>query len=140
MNKGKASSRRAATQKSTGTRDPAGLIPLRPVEFEILLVLTGGDAHGYAIMKETEGRTDGRTRLETGTLYRALRRLTADGLVKPADEKPAADVNDERRRYFAITPFGRDVAVAEARRLATQVDAARARALLDGVQTPGSAS
>jgi DNA-binding PadR family transcriptional regulator len=120
-------------------RDPNELIPLRPVEFEILLVLTGGDAHGYAIIKEAESRVDGLSRIETGTLYRALRRLAAEGLVEPAEEKPAADMDDERRRYFAITPFGREVAAAEARRLATQVDAARSRALLDGAKASGGA-
>ena len=112
----------------------SNLIPLRPVEFEILLVLTGGDAHGYAIIKEAEGRPNGMSRMETGTLYRALRRLSADGLVKPAEVKPAEDVRDERRRYFTITPLGREVAAAEARRLAAQVDTARARALLEETQ------
>ncbi len=113
-------------------RSPTDLIPLRPVEFEILLVLTGGDAHGYAIIKEAESRANDVQRIETGTLYRALRRLTAEGLVKPADEKPAEDMGDERRRYFTLTALGREVAAAEARRLASQVDAARSRALLGG--------
>ena len=119
----------------TPHRDPDDCIPLRPVEFEILLVLTGGDAHGYAIIKEAESRAHGKTRIETGTLYRALRRLTSDGLVEPADERTAADMDDQRRRYFTITRFGRRVAAAEARRLATQVDTARSRALLKGAQT-----
>lgn len=132
------SSRNAGSKhRPRANRDPAELLPLRPVEFEILLVLTGGDAHGYAIIKEAESRGDGTSRIETGTLYRALRRLTSEGLVKPAEEKPAADVGDERRRYFAITSFGRDVAAAEARRMATQVDAMRSRALLDGIRTAG---
>ena len=117
--------------------DPGDFIPLRPVEFEILLVLTGGDAHGYAIIKEAESRANGMPRIETGTLYRALRRLTSDGLVEPAEEKKAEDMGDERRRYFSITSFGREVAAAEARRLATQVDAARSRALLGGAQARG---
>jgi DNA-binding PadR family transcriptional regulator len=124
-------------RKPPTTRHPGDLIPLRPVEFEILLVLTGGDAHGYAIIKEAESRANGKTRIETGTLYRALRRLTSEGLVEPAEEKPAVDVDDERRRYFAITAFGREVAAAEARRLATQVETARSRALLGGVRSNG---
>jgi len=115
--------------------DPGDFIPLRPVEFEILLVLTGGDAHGYAIIKEAEARANESTRIETGTLYRALRRLTSEGLVKPVEEKMAEDMDDQRRRYFAITPFGRTVASAEARRLAAQVDTARARSLLKRTQT-----
>jgi DNA-binding PadR family transcriptional regulator len=120
-------------------RRATDLIPLRPVEFEILLVLTGGEAHGYAIIKEAESRANGVSRMETGTLYRALRRLSAEGLVEPAEERRAADVGDERRRYFAITPFGREVAAAEARRLAAQLDTARSRALLDGAKANGRA-
>lgn len=111
-------------------RNPAAFLPLRPVEFEILLVLTGGDHHGYAIIQQAEERTAGKLRLETGTLYRALRRLTAAGMVKPTSKRPAPDLDDERRRYFAITPLGRKVAVAEARRMASLVDTARARSLI----------
>ena len=118
-------------------RDPRELVPLRPIEFEILLVLTGGDAHGYAIIKEAESRSTGLSRIETGTLYRALRRLTAEGLVGPAEVKPAADVGDQRRRYFSITPFGREVAALEANRLATQLETARARALLSEIEARG---
>ena len=114
-------------------RNPESFLPLRPVEFEILLVLAGGDHHGYAIIQQTEERTDGRIRLETGTLYRALRRLSSDGLVKPSPKRPARDLDDERRRYFAITPLGQKVASAEARRMANLVDAARARSLMTGV-------
>ncbi len=131
MRKAKTSRKPASKLKSSANQNPDDFIPLRPVEFEILLVLTGGEAHGYAIIKEAESRANGMSRIETGTLYRALRRLTTDGLVEPAEERPADDMDDERRRYFAITPFGRTVAAAEARRLATQVDAARSRALLD---------
>lgn len=115
-------------------QNPEEYIPLRPVEFEILLVLTGGESHGYGIIKETEERSQGQTRIETGTLYRALRRLTESGMVKPSSRRSAPDLDDERRRYFSITPFGRRVATAEARRLAAQVDEARARALLPELQ------
>jgi len=111
-------------------RNPEMLLPLRPVEFEILLVLADGDHHGYAIIQRTEERTEGRLRLETGTLYRALRRLASGGLVKPSSKRPAPDLDDERRRYFSITPLGRKVAAAEARRMAGLVDAARARSLI----------
>jgi len=113
-------------------RNPADYIPLRPVEFEILLVLSGADSHGYGIVKEAESRNPGQGPMETGTLYRALRRLTEAGMVAPSDQRPAPDLDDERRRYFSITPFGRAVAAAEARRLLAQVDAARARELLSG--------
>jgi DNA-binding PadR family transcriptional regulator len=113
-------------------RDPNDLIPLRPVEFEILLVLSRGDSHGYAIIKEAEDRWEGAQRIETGTLYRALRRLVSTGLIEPSDRRPAPEVDDERRRYFAITPFGRVVAATEAQRLRAQVEAAHAGALLSG--------
>jgi DNA-binding PadR family transcriptional regulator len=114
------------------SKDPRAFLPLRPIEFEILLVLTGGDSHGYAIIKEAEERWPGSDRLETGTLYRALRRLSKAGLVKPADRRPSGDGEDERRRYFTITSLGKSVAAAEARRLEAQVDVARARELLSG--------
>jgi len=107
-------------------------LPLRPIEFEILLVLVGGDSHGYAIITEAQERWPGHKPMETGTLYRALRRLTKAGLVVPSERRPAPEVDDERRRYFAITPFGKSVASAEARRLEVQVDMARTRELLSG--------
>ena len=130
-------------------RSPDTFIPLRPVEFEILLVLTGGESHGYGMIKEVEERSGGRNRIATGTLYRALRRLTSAGLVVPTDRRPTRepgatpdghptpDPDEERRRYYAITPFGREVAAAEARRMADQVATARARALLPGFDGPG---
>jgi len=109
-------------------------LPLRPVEFEILLVLLGGDSHGYAIIKEAEARWPGNGRMETGTLYRAIRRLTQAGMVKPSDRRPAPEADDERRRYFSITPFGETVAAAEARRLAAQLAVARSRDLLPSAE------
>lgn len=111
-------------------KNPEDFLPLRPVEFEVLLVLAEGESHGYAIIKEAEGRYEGAHRIETGTLYRALRRLVSAGLVRPSGRRPAREADDERRRYFAITPLGRTVAAAEARRLRAQVEAAQARALL----------
>ena len=110
------------------------LQPLRSIEFEILLTLADGERHGYGIIREVEERSDGQIRLETGTLYRALRRLVADGLAKPSARRPASDSgsagDDERRRYYAITAAGREAAAAEAARLARLVVAARAAKLL----------
>lgn len=106
-------------------RTPDEFLPLRPVEFEILLTLAGGERHGYAIIQETESRSG--SRLETGTMYRALRRLVADGLATPTSRRAAADdSDDERRRYYAITALGRGVAAAEAARMARLVSAAKA--------------
>jgi DNA-binding PadR family transcriptional regulator len=112
------------------TRDPHDFVPLSPVEFEILLVLTTGESHGWGIIKEAEARWHGARGFQTGTLYRALRRLTSDGLVTPVDRRPVEDADGDRRRYFALTPFGRRVAAEEARRLDAQVRAARDRELL----------
>ena len=112
--------------------DPRSHLPLRPIEFEILLVLTGGDSHGYAIIKEAETRWPGTGPIETGTLYRALRRLTSSGMVEPVERRLTSEGDDQRRRYFAITPFGKSVAAAEARRLEAQVNVARNRELLSG--------
>lgn len=113
---------------------PEDFIPLSPVEFEILLVLAAGDSHGWGIIKEAETRWGEEPSFETGTLYRALRRLTNAGLVQPSDRRPVSAGEDGRRRYFAITPLGRQVAATEARRLEAQVEAARDRALLSGPQ------
>jgi DNA-binding PadR family transcriptional regulator len=113
---------------------PSHLPPLRSIELEILITLAEGERHGYAIIQEIEARADGGLRVETGTLYRALRRLLADGLVKPSARRPASDDSpghdDERRRYYAVTPAGRQAAAAEAARLARLVSAARAARLL----------
>jgi DNA-binding PadR family transcriptional regulator len=105
-------------------------LPLRPVEFEILLTLAGGERHGYAIIQETAERSCGALQLETGTMYRALRRLVDDGLARPAARKPVSDTGDERRRYYVITALGARVAAAEALRMDRLVMAARAVRLL----------
>lgn len=109
---------------------PSDFLPLRPVEFEILLTLAEGERHGYGILQETEARTAGAMRLGTGTMYRALRRLVHDGLAVPTGRRAPDDADDERRRYYAITPLGRRVASAEAARMARLVAAARAVRLL----------
>jgi DNA-binding PadR family transcriptional regulator len=125
------------TRDVTGPADPDSFLPLRPVELEVLLTLSAGEAHGYGIIKESEVRAGGLGRLETGTLYRALRRLTSDGLVEPTEGRPLQDADDERRTYYAITPLGRAVASAEARRLEAQVEAARAVDLLPRAEGAG---
>jgi len=107
--------------------DPSGL---RPVEFEILLTLAEGERHGYAILQAIEARSDGALRLETGTMYRALRRLVEGGLVAPTERRPHDEHDDERRRYYAITALGKRVAATEAARMARLVAAARAARLI----------
>jgi DNA-binding PadR family transcriptional regulator len=101
---------------------------MRPIEFEILLSLAVETRHGYAIIQDIESRADGALTVETGTLYRALQRLSEQALVAP--DEPRRTDDDERRRYYAITPEGRRAAAAEARRMAALVDRARAVRLI----------
>ena len=105
---------------------------MRPIEFEILLTLAGGERHGYAIIQDIETRSEGALSVETGTLYRALQRLAEADLVRPTEARRESDRDDERRRFYALTPAGRRAAAGEARRLASLVDAARAARLIPG--------
>ena len=109
--------------------DPASLLPLSEVAWEVLLALAAEDRHGYAILLDVERRTDGRLVLLPGTLYRALHRMREQGLVDEVSEAPAA-AEDPRRRVFRLTSLGRRTAAAEARRLAAGVRAARELGLL----------
>jgi DNA-binding PadR family transcriptional regulator len=103
---------------------------IRSTEFHILLALAGEERHGYAILQELVRLTDGDVQLEPGTLYRALRRMLNDGWVAESARRPAADVDDERRRYYRLTPLGRRIASAEADRLWRLVAVARQRRLV----------
>ncbi|HEV2859382.1 MAG TPA: PadR family transcriptional regulator [Pyrinomonadaceae bacterium] len=114
-------------------RDPEELLPLSPAAFHVLLALAEGERHGYAIIKDVESRTDGRVRMGPGTLYGAVKRMLDEGLIEESDERPDAALDDERRRYYRLTGFGRRVAAAEAERLSGLVASARARNLLPGV-------
>src|SRR3954468_13269161 len=90
-------------------------LPLRPVEFDILLSLAAGERHGYGIIQDAAQRGFGDPP-DVGTLYRGLRRLQDNGLIRPSGRRSAADAQDERRNYYEITPLGRRVARAEAQR------------------------
>jgi DNA-binding PadR family transcriptional regulator len=103
---------------------------LRSVEFHVLLALAAEERHGYAILQEISALTDGELHLEPGTLYRALHRMLKDGWVVESARRPAAELDDERRRYYRLTPLGRRVAAAEAERLLRLVTIARASRLL----------
>jgi DNA-binding PadR family transcriptional regulator len=106
---------------------------LRPVEFHILLALAADERHGYSILQEVAELTDGDLSIEPGTLYRALHRMLKDGWVVESGRRPAADVDDERRRYYRLTPLGRRVATAEADRLWRLLAVARRHKLLSRV-------
>jgi DNA-binding PadR family transcriptional regulator len=111
-------------------RTPESLLPLRPVEFHVLLSLAAGERHGYGIIQDAETRGETEPP-DVGTLYRALARMTDGGLIAKSDRRTAPDAADERRNYYRITPFGLKVARAEARRLAALTRAARIGGLLE---------
>ncbi len=105
--------------------DPACLLPLPPATFHILLALAEDDRHGYAIIQDVAARTRGELKLGAGTLYRSIQRMLEQGLLTETRERPSPEEDDERRRYYRITPFGNAVARAEARRLTQLVKFAR---------------
>ncbi len=115
-----------------GRRDPRSLLPLTPAVLHILLALADGERHGYGIMREVEGRTGGEVRLGPGTLYGSIKRMLAEGLIEESDERPDPEMDDQRRRYYRLTEFGRRVAGAEAERLATLVNMAWEKKLFGG--------
>ena len=102
------------------------LLPLKPKVLHVLLAVADGPRHGYSIMQEVAERTDGQVRLWPAALYGLLRELEKTDLIVESDKRPAADEDDERRRYFALTPLGKRVLDAEVRRLEAIVNHARA--------------
>jgi DNA-binding PadR family transcriptional regulator len=107
----------------------AALLPLPAATFHILLALVPHDRHGYAIIQDVEARTSGALRLSPGTLYRSIQRMLEQGLIIETHERPAPDLDDERRRYYRLTPFGEAVARAELRRIEDLVRLARKQGL-----------
>jgi DNA-binding PadR family transcriptional regulator len=99
------------------------LLPLKPKVLHILLSLADGPRHGYSIMQEVAARTDGQIRVWPAGMYGALRELEELGWIDESDRRPADD--DERRRYFTLTPLGKKVLNAEVARLEAIVDHAR---------------
>jgi len=106
------------------------MLPLQPKDYLILFALGEGDLHGYGIVKAAEAESGGTVRLDPANLYRALQRLTRDGLVAEAGEVTADGSEGAPRRYHTLTDFGREVLRAESRRLSVLTDAARARKLI----------
>jgi DNA-binding PadR family transcriptional regulator len=104
---------------------PTDFLPLKPDAFYVLLVLLHGERHGYAIMREAGERSGGRVELQAGALYRLLARLLDEGLVVESQRRPAADADDERRRYYRVTALGKRVIAADAERMTALVEAAR---------------
>ncbi len=100
-------------------------LPLQPASFHILLSLADEDRHGYAIIQDIARRTNGEIRLSAGTLYRSIQRMQEQGLIVETKTRPAPEEDDERRRYYRITPLGKTAALAEVRRLQSLVKMAR---------------
>ncbi len=114
--------------------DPRRFLPLSPQQFHILLALTDGHRHGYAIIRDVADRTGGNMRLGTGTLYTALARLEALALLEESPRRPAPANDDERRRYYRLTDTGHAVLAAETERLETLVRHARRKGVRPGAR------
>jgi DNA-binding PadR family transcriptional regulator len=98
-------------------RDPQELLPLKPIELLVLTMLSAGERHGYGLRQDIVDHTEGRVALEAGNLYRHIRKLQSDGLVDETEPRPAGRGDDERRIYYRLLPFGREVLAAEVERL-----------------------
>ncbi len=109
--------------------DPTPFLPLPLASFHILVAVAEEGRHGYAIIQDVETRTGGALRLSAGTLYRSIQRMLEDGLIEEMRERPAPELDDERRRYYRITGLGSAAVRAEARRLTELVKFARAAGL-----------
>lgn len=109
---------------------PGDLLPLTPAVFHILLALADGEKHGYAIMQEVATITNGEMKMGPGTLYGSIKRMLEMGLIAESDERPDPTLDDERRRYYRLTPFGEQVAKAESQRLAALLQAATLKKLI----------
>ncbi len=93
------------------------LIPLKPVDYLVLLVLAREERHGYGIVQDVERESAGRIQLEPGNLYRTIRRLSRWGLLRETDRRPAPESDDQRRRYYCLTALGRRAVLSETERL-----------------------
>lgn len=105
---------------------PEELLPLTPAVFHILLSLAEDERHGYSIMQHVAETTEGQVKMGPGTLYGTIKRLLAAKLVEESEERPDPKLDDERRRYYRLTPWGRRVLGAEVARYSKMVKAARA--------------
>jgi DNA-binding PadR family transcriptional regulator len=103
------------------------LLPLSPTIFHMLLALGEGERHGYALKREILQRTGGKLNLGSGALYGSINKMLEQGLIEESEERPDAHLDDERRRYYRITPLGKRVAQAEAMRMRQLVQLAEAR-------------
>jgi len=108
-------------------RNPEEVLPLPLAVFHILIALGDGERHGYAIKREVAKRTGGKVDLGPGSLYGSIKRMLAEGLIMESEERPDEHLDDERRRYYRLTPFGLRVAQAEVGRMRQLIGAAEAK-------------
>jgi DNA-binding PadR family transcriptional regulator len=121
-----------STRREPSEPDLGSFLPLPKDTFHILVSLADRERHGYSVMQDVADRTDGALRLSPSTLYASIKRLLTRGLIEELDERPDPRHDDERRRYYRLTRLGRQVAMAEARRLERLLADARATGLLPG--------
>lgn len=112
---------------------PEDALPLKPADFHILMVLSEEDLHGYGIMQAVAEESGGQVQLEVGSMYRLIARMTDGGLIAESKRRGR---HGDRRRYYRITAFGKQVARLEARRLVGVVRTARLHALLQDAERP----
>ena len=112
------------------TPTPQDLLPLPSHDFQVLLSLSDAPRHAYGLATAVAEQPDGSVRLEIGSLYRILARLTTAGVIEAFDPAASAEGHEARRRYYRLTPFGRRVAQAEAARLQAVLRLARRQKLL----------
>lgn len=110
--------------------NPHDFLPLTPAVFHILLALADGERHGYAIMQDVETISGGSIKMGPGTLYGSIKRMLEAGLIEETDERPDPTLDDERRRYYRLTDFGRRVAISETERLARLLRVAHSKRFL----------
>jgi DNA-binding PadR family transcriptional regulator len=116
-------------RRGTDTADEATFLPLPNAVLHILLALGDEERHGYAVMQRVDELSDGSVTMGPGTLYGAIKRMLADGLIEETDERPDPALDDQRRRYYRVTALGARVRAAEVARLETLLKRARLRSV-----------
>jgi DNA-binding PadR family transcriptional regulator len=110
--------------------DPTAVLPLKPIDLQLLLALSVEELHGYGLVQEIERATDGLVSLDPGNLYRVIKRLLADGLIAESERRRTGELGDERRRYYRLTALGGRALAAELQRLRALTSSAAARAAI----------
>jgi len=105
-------------------------LPLNHADFHIMLGLADTERHGYAIMLHVEELTEGAVRLGPGTLYTSIKRLLEARMIQESGERPDAEIDDQRRRYYRLTKLGRRVLAAETTRMERMLKHARNKRVL----------